>query len=160
MRYRPYLHETCAGESWRLSREPTPREIAIFDRAQLGASMLEQLPIEHHARWMERGNDDDVSWIAPPPWQRAKGADHAEPAEKLLGELEYSSTDYFGNEGSDAAFYMSAALLATVPPATERKRTANREPRRNTAQEPRGRDPLTIANRHRGADPCVRADEM
>jgi len=130
MRYRPYLHETCAGESWRLSREPTPGEVAIFDRVQLGASMLERLPIEHHARWMERGNDDDVSWIAPPPWQRAKGADHAEPAEKLLGELEYSSTDYFGNEGSDAAFYMSAALLATVPPATERKRTANREPRR------------------------------
>jgi len=39
-------------------------------------------------------------------------------------DLEYSATDYFGNEGGDSAFYVSAALLIEVPPAAERAERA------------------------------------
>ncbi len=43
---------------------------------------------------------------------------------ELLGETEYSATDYFGNEASHSAFYAAAAVLFDVPPALERKGVA------------------------------------
>jgi hypothetical protein len=120
-RYRPYLFETGANESWRLARAPTESEAAIFEENQLGASELEEtMPIERHVDWNER---DDVTWILPPPWrERAEGdrTQDAEAARQLLGALEYSATDYFGNEGSDATFFGSAALLLDVPSARAR----------------------------------------
>ncbi len=120
-RYRPYLFETGANESWRLARAPTESEVAIFDEHRLGARELEEtMPIERHVDWDER---DDVRWILPPPWrERAEGdgTQDAEAARQLLGALEYSATDYFGNEGSDATFYVSAALLLDVPSARAR----------------------------------------
>jgi hypothetical protein len=120
-RYRPYLFETGANESWRLARAPTGPAAAIFREYRLGARDLEDaMPIEHHADWDER---DDVTWILPPPGRDKPKDDRsqdAEAASQLLGELEYSATDYFGNEGSDAAFYLSAALLLDVPSARER----------------------------------------
>ena len=119
---RPYLYETCAGQTWRLAHGPTEGERRIFARKQLGASKLaETLPIEHHAEWDE---PDDVTWVLPPPWTSRRDRSHdAEPETELLGEVEYSATDYFGNEGGDSAFYVAAALLIHVPPAKEREVT-------------------------------------
>jgi hypothetical protein len=122
VRYRPYLYEDCAFEAWRLSREPTEREARIFGQRRLdGFTLTETLPIEHEiSAW---NAEDDVTWIVPAAFgdrdERA-GADDAVPASELLGDLEYSATDYFGNEGGDTAFYVSAALLFEVPPARER----------------------------------------
>jgi hypothetical protein len=78
------------------------------------------MPVDHHADW---NTDDDVRWVLSPPWRPSEQPDpsgEAEPASELLGELEYSATGYFGNEGGDAAFYVSATLLLEVPPARER----------------------------------------
>jgi hypothetical protein len=47
-----------------------------------------------------------------------------EPTIELLGEPEYSATDYFGNEGSYVSFYAAAAILFDVPPTSARKRGA------------------------------------
>ena len=116
-RYRPYIFEDCANEAWRLSREPSDGETAIFDGSQLsGDELEEELPIERH---VDHYDGDDVTWLVPPPWTKSCPSD-AEPAQALLGELEYSGTGYFGNEGSDAAFYSAAALLFDVPTASER----------------------------------------
>ncbi|HZL19604.1 MAG TPA: hypothetical protein VFG23_17855 [Polyangia bacterium] len=116
-----YLFETGANESWRLALAPTESEAAIFDENRLGARELEEtMPIERHVDWDER---DDVTWVLPPPWrERAEGdgTQDAEAARQLLGALEYSVTDYFGNEGSDVTFYVSAALLMDVPSARAR----------------------------------------
>lgn len=49
------------------------------------------------------------------------------PAQQLLGELEYSATDYFGNEACEAAFYVAAALLLDVPAAAQRPTIKKRE---------------------------------
>lgn len=120
-RFRPYLFETCGDESWRLTRAPSDRERAMFRRRRLKAFELEEaMPVEHHADW---NADDDVTWILSPPWTVSEDDDasrDAEPASELLGEVEYSATGYFGNEGGDAAFYVSAVLLLEIPPARER----------------------------------------
>lgn len=122
IRYRPYLHEDCAHDTWRLSRAPTEREARIFRRQRLGARMLtETMPIEHDLTGWRR--KDDVTWVVPAPfegWERECGRGDSLPAMECLGDLEYSATDYFGNEGGDSAFYVSAALLIEVPPSDER----------------------------------------
>jgi hypothetical protein len=142
-RIRPYLFETCGDESWRLMRAPSDRERAIFRWQRLGADDLEEaMPIEHHADW---DTDDDVTWVLPPPWMPSEQHDEsrdAQPASELLGEVEYSATNYFGNEGGEAAFYVSATLLLEVPPA--RERAVRRAPQRGvarTATERRHRRP-------------------
>lgn len=99
------------------------------------------MPIEHHAGWY---TDDDVTWILPPPWMPLDGPDpsrDAQPASELLGEIEYSATNYFGNEGGDAAFYVSAALLLEVPSA--RERGAPRAPQRGVARKATARTQQT-----------------
>jgi len=135
VRFRPYLFETCGDESWRLVRAPSDRERAIFRQRRLGAGELEEaMPIEHHADWDE--DDDDVTWILSPPWmpsERHDSSRDAQPAAELLGEVEYSATDYFGNEGGDSAFYVSATLLLEVPPA--RERAVSRAPQRGVARK-------------------------
>lgn len=122
VRYRPYLHEDCAFEAWRLSRPPTEREARIFSRARLGYSKLsETLPIEHEIGGYD--GKDDVTWIVPTAFgssEERRSSKDSVPATELLGELEYSATDYFGNEGSHLAFYVSAALLIEVPSARDR----------------------------------------
>jgi hypothetical protein len=117
-RFRPYLFETSGDESWRLTRALSARERAVFRRRRVGAAELEAaIPIEHHPDW---DAEDDVTWILPPPWMSPERPDpsrDAQPASELVGETEYSATDYFGNEGGDAAFYVCAALLLDVPPS-------------------------------------------
>jgi len=117
----PYVFETCAGDSWRLRRDTSAREKQIFAQKRLKGSSLERrLPIEFHADW---SHSDDVTWLARPPWVSRYGepADgRPEPAIELLGQTEYSATDYFGNEGSDVSFYAAAAILFDVPPSARR----------------------------------------
>jgi hypothetical protein len=82
------------------------------------------LPIEFHADFHQ---SDDVTWLARPPWvsrYREPGDGRPEPAVELLGETEYSATDYFGNEVSDVSFYAAAAILFDVPPKSARKSVA------------------------------------
>jgi hypothetical protein len=134
VRFRPYLFETSGDESWRLTRAPSGRERGIFQWGRLGTEELEQtMPIEHHTDW---STDDDVTWVLSPPWMPSDGDDSsrdAHPASELLGEVEYSATDYFGNEGGDAAFYVSATLLIEVPRA--RERAVTRATRRGAARK-------------------------
>jgi hypothetical protein len=138
MHFRPYLFETCGEESWRLTRAPSDRERSIFKWGRLEIGDLEEtMPIEHHVDW---DMDDDVTWILPPPWMPSKKADSwrdALPAATLLGEVEYSATNYFGNEGGDAAFYVSATLLLEIPRA--RDRAGRKASRRSAARTATGR---------------------
>lgn len=135
VRYRPYLHETCADEAWRLSRPPTEREARIFGRRRLGADRLtETMPIERD--FSGRNVKDDVTWVQSPPWIRKWRGDDADPEEPLsqpasdlLGRIEYSATDYFGNEGGDSTFYVSAVVLIVVPSARERRAAKTRAER-------------------------------
>lgn len=127
--YRPYIHEDCANDSWRLSRAPSAVETAVFDEERLGLSKMERvLPIE---RTCDAYTPDDVTWVLQPPWARSGRADDdsrtADPAADPLGTLEFSATDYFGNEGGYATFYASAALLVTIPPHRQRGH-ARRQP--------------------------------
>lgn len=121
----PYVFETCAGESWRLRRDASSREKQIFSQKRLKGSSLERkLPIEFHAGFDQ---SDDVTWLVRPPWisrYREPGDGRPEPAAELLGETEYSATDYFGNEASNVSFYAAAAILFEVPPKSARKRVA------------------------------------
>jgi hypothetical protein len=118
----PYVFETCAGESWRLRRDASAREKQIFAQKRLKGSSLERkLPIEFHADFLR---SDDVTWLVRPPWisRHPEAADgRPEPAVELLGEPEYSATNYVGNEASDASFYAAAAILFDVPPKSARK---------------------------------------
>lgn len=118
----PYVFETSAGESWRLRRDVSSRERQIFAQKQLEGSSLERnLPIERHSDWDQ---SDDVTWLVCPPWRTTylePGDGRPEPAVELLGVTEYSATDYFGNEASDAAFYAAAAILFDVPPESARR---------------------------------------
>lgn len=118
----PYVFETCAGDSWRLRRDVSAREKQMFSQKRLKGSILERkLPIEFHADWNQ---SDDVTWLVRPPWVGSYGepADgRPEPGVELLGQTEYSATDYFGNEASDVSFYAAAAILFDVPPTSARK---------------------------------------
>ena len=121
----PYVFETCAGDSWRLRRDVSARERQMFAQKRLKGSILERkLPIEFHADW---SHSDDVTWLVRPPWvssYREPADGRPEPATELLGQTEYSATDYFGNEASDVSFYAAAAILFEVPPTSARKRVA------------------------------------
>ncbi|HEX5656771.1 MAG TPA: hypothetical protein VFX59_06230 [Polyangiales bacterium] len=129
----PYVFETCGGDSWRLHRDPNAREKKLFAQKRLKGSSLEsRLPVELHVDWKQA---DDVTWLARPPWistYREPADGRPEPAAELLGETEYSATDYFGNEASYVAFYAAAAILFDVPPASARERVA--EPASGAAQ--------------------------
>lgn len=121
----PYVFETCAGDSWRLRRDVSAREKQMFAQKRLKGSILERkLPIEFHADWRQ---SDDVTWLVRPPWvssYREPADGRPEPGVELLGQTEYSATDYFGNEASDVSFYAAAAILFDVPPTSARKREA------------------------------------
>ena len=119
----PYVFETCAGDSWRLRRDVSAREKQMFAQKRLKGSALERkLPIEFHA---DCDQSDDVTWLVRPPWvstYREPADGRPEPAVELLGQTEYSATDYFGNEASDVSFYAAAAILFDGPPTSARTR--------------------------------------
>lgn len=121
----PYVFETCAGDSWRLHRDVSAKEKQMFAQKRLKGSILERkLPIELHADW---NHDDDVTWLVRPPWvssYREPADGRPEPGVELLGQTEYSATDYFGNEASDVSFYAAAAILFDIPPTSARQHLA------------------------------------
>lgn len=91
----------------------------------LESSLERKLPIEFHASWNQ---SDDVTWLVCPPWVSRypdPGDGRPEPAVELLGQTEYSATDYFGNEASDVSFYATAEILFDVPPNSARKTVAS-----------------------------------
>ncbi len=117
-RYRPHVYTD--GAAWCLKRAPNERELAVFDEDRLTPADLETLPLDEGEDAWRYGEGRTV-WVLDPPWswKKERPSELASPA-RLLADLEYSTTGYFGNEGSDAAFYTMAALLVDVPSARER----------------------------------------
>lgn len=116
-RFVPYLVEQCAEERWALASHLSETQRMMFRRARLTASGIAsklKVPDDHH-------DDDSVTWVVVPRLD-ARCPLRDGPAAEFLGEVEYSSTGYFGNEGGPDAFYAHAALLVEVPPAAQRGR--------------------------------------
>jgi hypothetical protein len=111
-----YVTEADCDETWRLARFPTAKELSVFDTDQLTPDEIEEaLPVEAHADYYQP--DDGIRWISPELGSKQPGG----AATEFLGAMEYSTTGYFGNEGGDAEFYLSAALLVTVPSWARRR---------------------------------------
>jgi hypothetical protein len=127
--FRPYLFEAEGGQAWRLSRQPTERGLASIDDRVTPDDLEAAFALETDA-WSWDG-DTDVTWLLDPPWTWKKARpDVIAPAALDLGHVEYSATGYFGNEGSEASFYVGGALLVEVVPKGERWLTNDRPRRR------------------------------
>jgi hypothetical protein len=122
----PYMIETCCDETWQLDHFPTPRERAALDW-QMGPTDLEKA-LAVRASSQDAGGFD-VVWVDPPPHFNAQptmypatveGQVHAVdpdlPALTHLHACEYSTTGYFGNEGSEIDLYVYGALHVAIPP--------------------------------------------
>jgi hypothetical protein len=145
----PYMIETCADETWQLDHFPTTRE-----RAGLGSQMdttdLEKA-LDVRAGSGDAG-DFDVVWVDPPPHFNGQPTMYPEithrltnavdpdlPALTHLHACEYSTTGYFGNEGSDIDLYIYCALHVAIPPYGEGARAATgTEPSRVSSSARRG----------------------
>lgn len=132
----PYMIETCADETWQLDHFPTQRERAALDDRMSPWDLEEALPIRASSG---NAGDFDVVWVDPPPHfngqptmypEIAEGRAHAVdpdlPALMHLHACEYSSTGYFGNEGSEIDLYVYCALHVTIPPYGEGARAVTR----------------------------------
>ncbi len=112
VRLAPYVVETGCTLRWQLSRYLTPGETALFRKGRLSTSRMEQkLPVTVN-------DDDDAVWWVVDPADTPEQSAARDP--ELLGTPEFSSTDYFGNEGCDGTFYLDAALLIELPTPTVR----------------------------------------
>lgn len=141
----PYLIEDCADERWELERFPTSLETSRLSERLTPDRLEDALPIRHGFGWEE----DTALWVLPPPrfnsfprvrMRDARGNEIYLPDTPAIEEIhacEYSSTGYFGNEGSDSRFYVYAALQIEVGPAGQRQTTehlgARVEPARKAA---------------------------
>ena len=123
----PYVIETSADHTFRLTRLPTSADRALLgDR--IGPDDIQDVfpgagePMDTH--------DPKVTWVIEPPNFNGEardvyaGASRGEgssslPALEMLLRGEYSATGYFGNEGSDSEFYVYAALHVRIPRAGE-----------------------------------------
>lgn len=130
--FRPYLFEDCAGDSWALERDLAAADLKLFRARQLTPDELEALPLAQSA-W-EPG--DRSVWLFAPPWSyRNDGRPDALLApRRLVGEVEYSATGYFGNEGSDLAFYVAGALHLEIPERAAREVAPPPSPASDAAQ--------------------------
>lgn len=116
--FRPYLFEDCAGDNWALERDLGAADLKLFRRRQLTPDALEALPLAQSA-W-EPG--DRAVWLLAPPWSYRKSRpDTLLAPRRLVGEVEYSATGYFGNEGSELAFYVAGALHLEIPARVARE---------------------------------------
>ena len=107
--FQRYLIDQGCDQYWPLARLPTPTERAVFHNDRISGSQIEhKLPVE--------GTPDqvDVQWLTNPVEGYERPAD-PKAATEFLGAAEYSETGYFGNEGSDAEFYLHAALRVDFP---------------------------------------------
>ncbi len=137
----PYLVETCADETWKLKHFP-----AKGTHKKLG-DQLAPRDLKRAMPYVSELDDDDddfvkqpdVTWVEPPPKFNCapvkpvpmsetdtENPDPAWPAIRFFHACEYSSTGYFGNEGSDTEFYVYAALHIFVPPYGEGVRTGTK----------------------------------
>lgn len=112
----PYLVETCAEERWALTAHPGTTQKMMFRRGRLTRSTLEsRMPVTVDP------DNDGVTWVVVPRLdERRPLKDDA--ATEFLGEVEYSSTGYFGNEAGPSEFYAHAALLVDIPQPSQRAR--------------------------------------
>ena len=146
----PYMIETCADETWQLEHFPTPREIAALGDRMDSTDLENALAIRASS---ENAGDFEAVWVDPPPHfnaqptmcldigkVRAHAADPDLPALRRLHACEYSTTGYFGNEGSEVDLYVYGALHVAIPPYGEGARAATgaeAEPARVSSSVPR-----------------------
>lgn len=122
----PYMVETCVDETWQLEHFPTPREQAALGDQMDPTDLENALAIRASS---EDARDFGVIWVDPPPHfngpptmypdiakSRGRAADPDLPALMHLHACEYSTTGYFGNEGSDIDLYVYGALHVAIPP--------------------------------------------
>lgn len=122
----PYMVETCVDETWQLEHFPTLPEQAALDDRMDPTDLENALAIRASS---EDARDFDVIWVEPPPHfngpptmypdlakSRGRVADPDLPALMHLHACEYSTTGYFGNEGSDIDLYVYGALHVAIPP--------------------------------------------
>jgi hypothetical protein len=134
----PYLTEECADQTWQLATFPTPKAQRKMGRRMDPWKLEKALPIVGPA---DEDRDFGVTWVVRPPSFNfaprkpapmssadTESPDPEAPAVLLFHQGEYSGTGYFGNEGSDTAFYVYAALHVTVPPFGEGPRRAKAKP--------------------------------
>ncbi|MCW5969150.1 MAG: hypothetical protein KIT57_11600 [Blastocatellales bacterium] len=130
----PYMVETCVDETWRLEHFPTPRERAALRRR------MDPWALEHALSVRDRSEDAQdfgVIWVDPPPrfnftptmypvvrGDQTQAADPDSPVIAHLHSCEYSTTGYFGNEGSDIDLYVYGVLHVAIPPYGEGVRAA------------------------------------
>ncbi len=121
VRLQPYLVESSCDEAWQLKRFVKPTEVrklgARVDTDDLDA----KLPV------LNEGDCDlgdfGVTWVVPPPdynnvvaaSEDSKSAEPDAPMAQHLHTCEYSTTGYFGNEGTDTDFYEFGALQMEIP---------------------------------------------
>ena len=121
----PYMVETCADETWQLDYFPTTREQATLGDQMDPTDLEDALPVRASS---ESAGDFDLVWVDPPPHFNGQPAMYREiaeggvhtvdrdlPAIMHLHACEYSTTGYFGNEGSDTDFYIYCALHVAIP---------------------------------------------
>jgi hypothetical protein len=114
----PYLREGCADEKWSLARYPSTTERAVFRQRRLTPDDLaETFPSSRY----EDVNDTSVTWVVTPRFDR-RGERGTVPVYEFLGEVEFSATGYFGNEGGPSDFYLYAAIVVDVPSFTLRSK--------------------------------------
>ncbi len=104
-----YLIDQGCDQYWPLARLPTPAERAVFHDDRISGSQIEhKLPVE--------GTPDqvDVQWLTNPV--RGTSARRTRRRRRSSsGRRSTLETGYFGNEGSDAEFYLHAALRVDFP---------------------------------------------
>lgn len=139
VRLTPFLAETCANDTWRLKRFPTPKETRLLSGRVIEYELAHDLPVESrvpHA-WDRTDEPGPITeWVLPAPSgpeHQNDGEPETDPASQHLSYAEYSATGYFGNEGSHTEFYLYAALEAQVPPAVQRKLDQSKGPARERA---------------------------
>lgn len=113
-RFVPYLVETCAEERWALAAHPGTTQKMMFRRGRLKRSTLES-----RMGVTVDPDNDTVTWVVVPRLDERRPL-RDDAATEFLGEVDYSSTGYFGNEGGPSEFYAHAALIVEVPPPSGR----------------------------------------
>jgi hypothetical protein len=146
----PYMIESCTDGTWQLEHFPTQREQAALGDQMDPTDLENALAVLASA---DDAGDFNVVWVDPPPHfdaqptmypETAEGRAHAAdpdlPALMHLHACEYSSTGYFGNEGSDIDLYVYGALHVAIPPYGEGARAVTRtKPSRVSSSVPRRR---------------------
>lgn len=115
-RFMPYLVEYCAEERWALGEYPSSTQRMLFRRGRLTPS-----GIARHLDVKVNPDNESVTWVVVPRLDARNPLRDGAVAD-FLGEVEYSATGYFGNEGGPDEFYAHAAILVEIPRPSARQR--------------------------------------